>query len=109
MTESAFAIVSYDHGVDGRAPRRQVIKAVYEDESEAARHCFAPFEIAPIEYDLNDELDKLAARVTPVQGFIMSQYKGGAIASHLQGLSSLSPRPDGTGKPYSPGLRRSTF
>lgn len=89
MLQKSWAICAIDHGVDGRAPENVVIKKLYDDESEAREHVFAPYEVRQVEIDLLSELEKLKARMTPTLQLIFSHYKSEAIIQHLTGKASL--------------------
>tara|TARA_R110000823_G_scaffold203103_2_gene333964 strand:+ start:308 stop:583 length:276 start_codon:yes stop_codon:yes gene_type:complete len=81
--EKLYAIVEVDHGHDGRANPVEVIKVIFDDESEAMRACFEPYKVVILEVDTKQVLIDLSKKLTPVQKYAISCYNEMGITDYL--------------------------
>lgn len=85
-----WAIVSKDHGVDGRsAPARSVVKKIYDYEADARDNVFPPFQVEPMTITPTVVLNQLRAKITPEMEYVMKIYKPEAIVAHLLGKEPI--------------------
>ena len=89
-TMKAWAIGDMDHGIDGRSGKPEfVAKMIYDTEHEARDHVFDPFMVKEIEIDVTRELDRLKKLLGPKGVYVLNQYHGDAIKSHLLGKDRI--------------------
>jgi hypothetical protein len=81
--EKLYAIVEVDRGHDGRANPVEVIKVIFDDESEAMRACFEPYKVVMLEVDTKQILIDLSKKLTPVQKYAISCYNEMGITDYL--------------------------
>lgn len=64
-------------------------KRIYDSKTEAEEHVFSPYHVEEIEIDINTELDKLLAHMTPQLAHLMRTYRPEAIVRHLLGKQKV--------------------